>query len=53
MAAGGKRKGAGRKPDPVEKDRITVYVPVKHKEEIKEKLDKIVQAYEEKCKRDL
>lgn len=50
---GGKREGAGRKPDPIEKDRITIAVPAEYKEEIRKKATKIAKAYEEKCKKEL
>jgi hypothetical protein len=50
---GGKRQGAGRKPDPVKKERITVHVPQKHKEEIREKVIKLAKAYEDKCRKEL
>ncbi len=50
---GGKRKGAGRKPDPIEKERITLAVPSEYKEEIREKAVKIAKAYEDRCKKEL
>lgn len=50
---GGKREGAGRKPDPIHKNRMTVSVPSIHKKEIRNKVKKIIKAYEEKCKREL
>lgn len=50
---GGKREGAGRKPGPVPKKKITTYVPAEHEEEIKKKFVKISEAYEDKCKREL
>lgn len=50
---GGKRKGAGRKKDPVRKKRITMNVPIKYESEIKEKFSKINEAYVEKCKKEL
>ena len=50
---GGKRKGAGRKPNPVKKKRVTLSVPVKYEAEIKEKFAKITKAYETKCKNEL
>ncbi len=46
---GGQRKGAGRKPGLVPKEKMTVSVPKKYKEEIKEKTVKLAKAYEEKC----
>lgn len=49
---GGKRKGAGRKPDPVRKERVTMSVPIKYKAEIVDKFREITKAYVEKCKRE-
>jgi hypothetical protein len=49
---GGKRKGAGRKKDPIEKGKLTVQVPIEYKEAIREKVKKISKAYEDKCKRE-
>jgi hypothetical protein len=50
---GGRRFGAGRKPDPIKKSRITINVPTAHKTVILSKFRKIVKAYEDKCKREL
>lgn len=50
---GGKREGAGRKPSLISKDRISVSIPIKYKKEIRQKVKKILKAYEERCKREL
>lgn len=49
--AGGKRKGAGRKPGEVKTKVLSVRVPEEYVEQIKEKTIQIAQAYEEKCKK--
>lgn len=53
MGRGGKRKGAGRRPDPVQKVRVQTSVPVKYKNEIKAAFQKIVKAYTERCEKEL
>jgi len=53
MARGGKRKGAGRKPNPVKKVRITTSVPEKYKTEIQEAFQKIAKAYTDRCTKEL
>lgn len=50
---GGKRKGAGRKPNAVPKKKITVSVPKEHAVEIREKVVKLGKAYEDKCRKEL
>lgn len=50
---GGKREGAGRKPSLVIKDRVTITIPVKYKKEIRQKVKKLLKAYEERCKSEL
>ena len=50
---GGKREGAGRKPSLISKDRVTVSMPTKYKKEIRQKVKKLLKAYEERCKREL
>jgi hypothetical protein len=51
--AGGRREGAGRKPDLVKKERLTLSVPIKYKVEITEKLKAITKAYIERCRAEL
>jgi hypothetical protein len=50
---GGKRTGAGRKKGPISKSKFKVTVPEKYATEIKEKISKLITAYEEKCKKEL
>jgi hypothetical protein len=50
---GGKRTGAGRKKGPISKSKFKVTVPEKYETEIKEKIGKLITAYEEKCKKEL
>jgi len=50
---GGKRKGAGRHPDPIKKKRVTVSVPLSYEKEIRSKISKVIKAYIERCKREL
>lgn len=50
---GGVRKGAGRKPSPIPKKRITVSVPKEHAAAIRVKVVKLGKAYEDKCKKEL
>jgi hypothetical protein len=53
MSRGGKRHGAGRKPNPVSRTRLTVSVPEKYAKEIQQKFLKIAKAYLEKCETEL
>ncbi len=50
---GGKREGAGRKPSLISKERMALSIPVKYKKEIRQKVKKLLKAYEERCKSEL
>ena len=50
---GGKREGAGRKPNPVKKRKMTVSIPIECYDEIKAQTKKKAEACEKRCKRKL
>lgn len=49
---GGKRKGAGRKPNPIRKKKMTVSVPEEHHDKIRETTKMLAKGYESVCKKE-